>query len=137
VAAVSSWNEPTVAACVFLVDDFAAARSALREALNRHPGIAVVGTAASVATAVEGIRRSHPHVAVIDDQLPDGSGVDLCEILRTSDPSVASILYAATLSATRYRDAQRAGASAVLLKQIDTAELVRTILQLTAPGRPR
>jgi DNA-binding NarL/FixJ family response regulator len=101
-----------------------------------HPDIAVVGTAASVAAAVAGIRRSRPQVAVIDDQLPDGSGIDLCEILRTSQPSVVSILYAGTLSAARYRDAWQAGASAVLLKQIDTGELVRAILQLTSPGRP-
>jgi hypothetical protein len=46
-----------------------------------------------------------------------------------------SILYAGTLSPMRYRDAHRAGAAAVLLKQIDTGELVRTILQLTSPGR--
>jgi two-component system response regulator DevR len=133
---MSTWTEPAAAASVFLVDDFAAALTALHEALNGHPDIAVVGTAASVAAAVEGIRRSRPHVAVIDDQLPDGTGIDLCEILRTSHPSIVSILYAGTLSPTRYRDAQQAGASAVLLKQIDTGELVRTILQLTAPGRP-
>jgi DNA-binding NarL/FixJ family response regulator len=132
---MSIWTEPLLAASVFLVDDFAAARAALRDSLNRHPSIEVVGTAASVAAAVDGIRQSRPHVAVIDDQLPDGTGIDLCEILKNSDPSVISILYAGTLSPTRYRDAQQAGASAVLLKQIDTAQLVRTILQLTAPGR--
>jgi len=132
---MSIWTEPLLAASVFLVDDFTAARSALRDSLNRHPKIDVVGTAASVAAAVDGIRQSRPRVAVIDDQLPDGTGIDLCEILKNNDASVISILYAGTLSPTRYRDAQQAGASAVLLKQIDTGQLVRTILQLTAPGR--
>jgi DNA-binding NarL/FixJ family response regulator len=122
-------------ATVFLVDDFGAARAALRDSLGRHPSIEVVGTAESIERALDGIRSSRPEVAVIDDRLPDGRGLDLCEILARIDPGVVSILHAGILSPTIYGDARRAGASAVILKQIDTAQLVSAILRLTAPRR--
>jgi two-component system, NarL family, response regulator DevR len=115
---------------VYLVDDFTPGLVLLHDALARLPRLSVVGTAGTLAAASEGIARSHPDVAVIDDVLPDGEGVELCRQLRDAMTGIASILYAVSERPGLRQRALGAGASAVLLKNIDTSELVAMILAL-------
>ncbi|MCW2549732.1 MAG: regulatory protein LuxR:Response regulator receiver, partial [Mycobacterium sp.] len=62
---------------VFLVDDHEVVRQGLRSLLEAD-GLEVVGEAATAAQAVARIAATRPQVAVLDVQLPDGTGVDVC-----------------------------------------------------------
>jgi DNA-binding NarL/FixJ family response regulator len=57
---------------VFLVDDHAMVRAGVRAELGE--GVHVVGEAADVVTAVEGIRAAAPDVVLLDVHLPGGGG---------------------------------------------------------------
>lgn len=75
---------------VLVVDDDAGMRETLRDVLAtaRIP-------AAAVGTGTEARARQgelHPALAIVDDRLPDTSGVELAASLRAADPDLAVII---------------------------------------------
>ena len=62
---------------VFLVDDHEVVRRGVRELLEASGEVTVVGEADSVATGRDRIAVARPDVAVLDGQLPHGSGIGL------------------------------------------------------------
>jgi two-component system response regulator DevR len=70
---------------VFLVDDHEVVRQGLR-ALLEADGLIVVGEASTAAEAVGRIAATRPQVAVLDVQLPDGTGIDVCRDVRSILP---------------------------------------------------
>ena len=71
---------------VFLVDDHAMVRAGVRAELGDD--VDVVGEAADVPTAVEGIRATRPDVVLLDVHLPGGGGRAVLETLRAELPDV-------------------------------------------------
>src|SRR4051812_50219123 len=71
---------------VFVVDDHAMVRAGVRAELG--DAVTVVGEAADVASAVEGIRASRPDVVLLDVHMPGGGGRAVLETLRTEVPDV-------------------------------------------------
>ncbi|MGW0035439.1 response regulator [Gordonia sp. NPDC003376] len=67
-----------------IVDDSAAFRSAVRGLLDRA-GILVVAAAIDLDTAVDGYRREHPDVVLVDIDLGEHSGFDVVDALRSVD----------------------------------------------------
>lgn len=115
---------------VFLVDDHAPGLRLLQHALDGDPRLAVVGTAKTFGSARAAIPATLVDVAVVDDVLPDGYGVDLCRFLHEECHAIATILYAVTDWPGMRDRAMRAGASAVVLKSVDLSKLVSTILSV-------
>ena len=66
---------------VFLVDDHEVVRRGLVDLLGEDPELDWVGEAGSVAEAMEKIPVACPDVALLDDWLPDGNGIELCRDL--------------------------------------------------------
>ncbi|MET8760677.1 response regulator transcription factor [Lentzea sp. NPDC004782] len=65
---------------MLIVDDDQFFRE-MAAALLDGPGVIVVGQAADGATGVEQARRLRPDVVLLDIQLPDLSGLEVCRIL--------------------------------------------------------
>ncbi|HPR33135.1 MAG TPA: LytTR family DNA-binding domain-containing protein [Prolixibacteraceae bacterium] len=86
-------------------------------------GISVVGTADSVATALQEISRETPDLILLDVGLPDGSGFDLLEQLGEKAPMVVFI--------TAYDEfairAFRFSAVDYLMKPVNTEELQKAV----------
>ena len=73
---------------VLIVDDSAAFRRAARAVLEVG-GYRVVGEADRVAAGLLAANRLKPDAVLLDVRLPDGSGVDVCDLLtREDDPPV-------------------------------------------------
>ncbi len=64
-----------------LVDDERLARAELRRLLKAHPGVEIVGEAASAAEAMAQIAALAPDLLLLDVQMPGGSGFDLLAAL--------------------------------------------------------
>ncbi|HMD93878.1 MAG TPA: response regulator transcription factor, partial [Trebonia sp.] len=60
---------------VFLLDDHEVVRRGVRDLLEAHPDITVVGEASTASSALARIAALRPDVAVLDVRLPDGDGV--------------------------------------------------------------
>ena len=56
------------------------------EHCSRTPGSTIVGEASTAGEAVPRIVATRPEVAVLDVQLPDGTGVDVCREVRSRLP---------------------------------------------------
>lgn len=62
---------------VLVVDDEPLARQRIEDLLAHEPGAEVVGTAGTVAAAVEAIRELAPDLVFLDVQMPGGTGMDV------------------------------------------------------------
>jgi len=113
-------------ATVCLVEDHPELRRHLEEFLHAagHLVLDAVGTFSEGRTVI--IDR-HPDVAIIDNQLPDGRGVDLCRELCVAVPAVVLLLHTAIVSADLSAEAKHAGAAAVVAKSVRGTELLDAI----------
>ncbi|MGC9357156.1 MAG: hybrid sensor histidine kinase/response regulator [Anaerolineae bacterium] len=122
---------------ILVVDDEPAIRDLLKQELTDW-GFRVQ-TAVNGALAITETRRLRPDLIVLDLRMPDISGLDVLQILK-SDPKTASIPVV-ILSVTEERKRGLAlGAAAYLYKPVDLSLLVGTIsglLEVESDGVPR
>jgi DNA-binding NarL/FixJ family response regulator len=109
---------------VFLLDDHEIVRRGLRELLESEGGIEVVGEAGTAEEALGRIPATHPHVAVLDVRLPDGSGIEVCREIRSRHPEIACLMLTSFADDEALFSAIMAGAAGYVLKQVRGAELV-------------
>ncbi len=111
---------------VFLVDDHEVVRQGLRTLLEES-GLEVVGEAATASEAVPRIVATRPMVAVLDVQLPDGTGIDVCREIRSRLPDTACLMLTSFDDDEALFAAIMAGAAGYLLKQIRGLQLVEAV----------
>ena len=117
---------------VYLLDDHEVVRRGIRELLESEGDIEVVGESGLAAEAARRIPALRPDVAILDGRLPDGSGIDVCRDVRSSNPDIAALIL------TSYDDDQAlfaaimAGAAGYVLKQVRGTDLVDTVRRVAA-----
>ena len=115
---------------VFLLDDHDIVRKGVRALLESAGDIEIVGEASTVGDARRLITDLQPRVVVLDTQLPDGSGIDLCRELRDISPGTRTLVLTSDDSEESIVAAMHAGAVGYILKQVEAPSLlsaVRTI----------
>ena len=117
---------------VFLVDDHEVVRRGVRDLLESSGDLDVVGEAGSVAEAQVAVPAAAPDVAVLDVQLPDGTGIELCRELRSARPELACLMLTSFPDDDALLDAVVAGASGYVLKQVRGSDLVAAVRQVAA-----
>ncbi|MFN6122092.1 MAG: response regulator [Actinomycetes bacterium] len=117
---------------VFLIDDHAVVREGVRSILEASGDVEVVGEAGTCEDAIRRLRAVHPRVAVIDVQLPDGSGTELCRDIRSEHPDVACLMLTSFAKDDALFESIMAGASGFVLKQIRLDELVVAVRRVAA-----
>jgi two-component system, NarL family, response regulator DevR len=116
-----------VALAVFLLDDHEVVRTGLRALLEASDDIRVVGEAGTVAEALARIPPTRPDVAILDVRLPDGSGVEVCREVRSSDPNIACVMLTSYADDEALIASIMAGAAGYVLKQVGSLDLLDTI----------
>ncbi len=119
---------------LLLVDDHEVVRVGLRTVLSQHPGIKIVGEAATMAEAVRQGLALKPDVILMDARLPDGSGVEACRDILASRPECRVIFLTSYADDQSVLAAVLAGAHGYVLKEIDSSTLIRAI-QSVAEGQ--
>jgi DNA-binding NarL/FixJ family response regulator len=111
---------------VLVADGQALVRAGLRALLESDGGISVVGEAATGDEAVTLAHRMRPDVVLMDARLP---GLDAVEAIgrMLAESGVAVMLLTASEHDERIFAALRAGATGLLLKDAEPAELVRAV----------
>ena len=117
---------------VFLLDDHEIVRRGLRELLESTEDIEVIGESASAAEAMRRIPPLRPDVAIFDARLPDGSGIDTCREVRSVDPTIKGLILTSYDDEQALTTALLAGASAFVLKDIRSNNLIETIRRVAA-----
>ena len=117
---------------VFLVDDHEVVRRGVRDLLTAEGDIEVVGEAGSAAEAPGRILATAPDVAVLDVQLGDGSGVEVCRDVRSARPELACIMLTSFSDDEALFEAIMAGAAGFVLKQIKGTDLIDAVRRVAA-----
>jgi two-component system response regulator DevR len=112
---------------VFLLDDHQIVREGVRRMLEKDNDLVVVGEAATTAEALVRIPLSRPDVAVLDVQLPDGSGIDVCREIRSLHPEIACLMLTSFADDEALAQTVLAGAAGYVLKQILGNELAASV----------
>jgi DNA-binding response OmpR family regulator len=87
-------------------------------------------TVSSVAAAEELIQSQKFDIYVLDNWLPDGSGVELCEKIRQISPTLPIVFTSAIGQRQDIDVAMQAGADRYLVKPYEPETLVQTVKEL-------
>jgi DNA-binding NarL/FixJ family response regulator len=121
---------------VVVVDDHAMIVLGLRTLFHNRPEVEIVAWAHDADEALAACRETRPRVVVLDVAL-DGSdvdGVELCRLIRAQFEETEVVLYTAADEIDLAEKAFVAGASGVVSKGGQTADLLRAVL-LAANGK--
>lgn len=124
---------PNEVITLVLVDDHDLVRDGLKALINAEPDLAVVGEAATVEGAVRRIGFDEPDLVVLDLDLPDGSGIDVCRQVQTLSPKSRVLILTAFADERALVAARRAGARGFVLKRVHDFDLV-AVLRRVASG---
>lgn len=124
--------EPVEPIRVFLMDDHEVVREGVRHLLESSGEIQVVGEAANCADALTRIPATRPAVAILDVQLPDGSGVEVCRDIRSTHPEIACLMLTSFSDDEALFQSIMAGAAGYVLKQIRGNDLIATVKRVAA-----
>jgi DNA-binding NarL/FixJ family response regulator len=117
---------------IIVVDDHDTFRDPLAFMLEREPDLTVVARPRSLSEAREILEGTEltVDVAIVDLNLPDGSGTDLIKDLRASRPRAKALVLSA-ISEQRYlAEAIEAGAAGVMHKSTRMIDLVQAVRRL-------
>ncbi len=117
---------------VLLVEDHASYRQALDAVIRMEDDLAVVAHVSDAAEAGAVAADTRPTVALVDLDLPGGSGVQGITAIRQASPRTACVVLSALTDDLEFGRAIQAGVSAALHKSIDIPELLEVVRQVAA-----
>ncbi|AWB86322.1 DNA-binding response regulator [Mycetocola zhujimingii] len=119
---------------VFVVDDHEIVRLGVTNLINGARDMTVVGESDSVRRTLPRVAATHPDVVILDVNLPDGNGIDLCRSIRSEHVDTRCLILTAYGEEKATNAAVMAGASGYVLKSIHGSSLLDSIRQ-AALGR--
>ncbi|MFZ4813489.1 MAG: response regulator [Phototrophicaceae bacterium] len=118
---------------VVLVDDHPLFRNGLVSSLSLANDIEIIGQEDDGARGLKTIRQTHPHIALLDMNLPTMSGLEVLRVLRDESQPTKVIVLTAHHDDEQVLHVIRAGAYAYANKNID-AELLIKIIRVVTMG---
>jgi two-component system, NarL family, response regulator LiaR len=112
---------------ILLVDDHSVVRQGLKMFLALDPELEVVGEAANGVEALRLVHELAPDVVLMDLLMPVMDGIAATAAIRKEAPGTEVIALTSVLEDAAVTGAVRAGAIGYLLKDTESAELVRAI----------
>jgi DNA-binding NarL/FixJ family response regulator len=117
---------------IIVVDDHDTFRDPLAFMLERESDLTVVARPRSLAEAKEVLKSAElaVDVAIVDLNLPDGSGTDLIKELRRSHPRAKALVLSAMSEQKYLAEAIEAGTAGVMHKSTRISDLVEAVRRL-------
>jgi len=109
---------------VIIVDDHAILRQALRQLLEQHTELEIVGDASNGREAVTAVEKLLPDVVLMDMVMPGLSGLEATRQIRKRFPKTRVLILTGYMEDEQIVAALRAGASGYVVKRSDTEELL-------------
>jgi two-component system, LytTR family, response regulator len=110
---------------VLIVDDEQSARVRLRQLIERHGGLEIVGECSTAESARAQIARLAPEIVFLDIQMPGGSSIDMLRD-ESSDHRQPAIVFV-TAHSTFGVDAFDVGAADYLLKPFTASRFAKAL----------
>ena len=112
---------------ILIADDHALVRMGLSALLETQPGLAIIGEAEDGETAVSLSLKLRPDVIIMDYMMPKTDGTTATERILAALPTAKIIILTSYITAEGIARALQAGAAGALVKNGETADLVKAI----------
>ncbi|CAM4127655.1 response regulator [Zobellia nedashkovskayae] len=109
---------------IAITDDHQMVVQGIETMLRYEPDMVISYKYNSVATTVEGLSKQQPDILLLDINLPDGNGIDLCKKLIESFPKLKIIALSSFSEIAFVKGILSNGASGYLLKNTSKEELI-------------
>ncbi|MBS1653880.1 MAG: response regulator transcription factor [Bacteroidetes bacterium] len=117
---------------VFIVDDHYMVIEGIRSLLQNEKDIEWMGHATNAASCLGFLKQQQPDVILMDVNLPDMSGTDLCKQVKQLYPSVFVLGLSTFNQQPVIRNMMENGASGYVLKNATKEELMAAILAVVS-----
>ena len=112
---------------IVIADDHAVVRRGLKQLLGAEPDFEVLAEATDIDDARRYVRGHHPHVLVLDLNLPGGSSLKHIPTIREESPDTQIVVLTMQNEPAYAREALSAGALGYVLKEAAETELVEAV----------
>ncbi|AHF14730.1 response regulator [Niabella soli] len=119
---------------VFIVDDHYMVIEGIRSLLQNEKDIDWLGHATNAASCLSFLKQQQPDIILMDINLPDMNGIDLCKAVRQKYPSVFVLGLSTFNQQAIIRNITENGASGYVLKNATKEELLEA-LTVVASGK--
>lgn len=119
---------------IFIVDDHYMVIEGIRSLLHAESGMEYIGHAVDGASCMAFLEENQPNIILMDINLPDTSGIDLCKIVKKQYPSICVIALSTYSQLPVVRNMLSNGASGYLLKNASGEEILEAIHIVKAGG---
>jgi DNA-binding NarL/FixJ family response regulator len=109
---------------VFITDDHYMVVEGIRSLLQPEEKIEWMGHATNAASCMAFIRQQQPDVLLLDINLPDKSGIDVCKEIKAKYPHIQILGLSSFNQQSYIQKMMQNGASGYLLKNATKAEIV-------------
>jgi len=120
---------------VVLADDHVFVRDGIKSLLENEANIEVVGEAIDGADALEVVASSKPDLLIADIRMPNLTGIELVEKLRSENNNVKIIMLSMHESEEYVLKSIKAGADGYLLKGSSKEEFLKALHTVAAGGK--
>ena len=117
---------------MYLLDDHEMVREGLKVMLEASGRVQVVGESDSAQEAIHRIPALGPDVAILDNRLPDGSGIEVCRSIRAVDPRLKALILTSYDDDEALFSAIMAGAAGYILKDVRGHDIIDAIERVAA-----
>lgn len=121
---------------ICLIEDDARLRQLFVRWLQHEPGFQILNQYADAESALIGLPKDQPEVALVDINLPGQSGIDCVRQLKPLLPATQFGMVTVYEDADKIFQALAAGATGYILKQTPRADLIIAIRELHRGGSP-
>lgn len=119
---------------IFIVDDHYMVIEGIKSLLQNERAIEWMGHATNAASCLSFLKQHQPDVLLMDVNLPDKSGIDLCKEVKELYPSIFVLGLSTFNQQTIIQDMMDNGASGYILKNATREELLEAI-QVVLKGK--
>ena len=112
---------------VYIVDDSKVMRERLTESVTDLAGIEIAGQSGDPIEALDGIKKAHPDVVILDIRLPRRSGIDVLKDIK-ENPASPIVIMITNYPYHQYRQACMAAGADFFFSKLDEFEMIRKTL---------
>ena len=120
---------------VVLADDHVFVRDGIKSLLENEANIEVVGEAIDGADALEVVASCKPDLLIVDIRMPNLTGIEVIEQLRSENNNVKIIMLSMHESEEYVLKSIKAGADGYLLKGSSKEEFLKALHTVSAGGK--
>ena len=112
---------------VLLIDDHPLVREGLVNLISQEADLQICGEASNEPQALDIIRTTQPHVAIVDISLESGSGIELIKSIKAMFPAVTVLVLSMHDESLYAERALRAGARGYVMKREAAKKVIEAI----------